>query len=181
MRVIDLTGRKFGKLTVLKRSKSNNHGARWLCSCDCGKETIKDSWALQVGESKSCGCSRYDWKRQPFGVASARAILRGYQRRAKRSNRSWRLSDKQFYFLTAQDCAYCGRKPVTKNDHGRYNGAKPYNGIDRLNNKIGYVFKNCVPCCASCNYAKGRLSFDYFLDVIKRVYEFQRMGEDGDN
>lgn len=177
MRFIDLTGQRFGKLIVLRRVKSNKRGARWLCLCDCGKKGIRDSWTLQVGQSKSCGCSRYEKWTQPFGIASARAILRGYQRRAKRSGRSWRLSEKQFYFLTAQNCAYCGREPIAKNDHGRYNGAKPYNGIDRLNNKVGYVFRNCVPCCAPCNYAKGRLSFDSFLDVVKRVYEFQRIGQ----
>jgi hypothetical protein len=30
-------------------------------------------------------------------------------------------------------------------------------GIDRLNNLIGYVFANCVPCCETCNEKKGRL------------------------
>ena len=40
-KLIDLTGQRFGKLTVIARDGSDkNNKATWLCRCDCGKETV---------------------------------------------------------------------------------------------------------------------------------------------
>lgn len=55
----DLTGQRFGKLTVISKSKSKNNRAYWKCKCDCG--TIKDICGhdLIQGKIKSCGCINY--------------------------------------------------------------------------------------------------------------------------
>lgn len=55
---IDLTGKKFGRLTVVKRDMSidSKRGAFWLCQCDCGKEKSISSSALRRGATQSCGC-----------------------------------------------------------------------------------------------------------------------------
>ena len=59
--VKDLTGRTFGRLTVLKRNGSNENGrATWLCVCECGKETVKVGKLLLNGHCKSCGCGEYE-------------------------------------------------------------------------------------------------------------------------
>jgi len=52
----DLTGKIFGKLTVLGYSHSNRY-AYWKCRCECGKETIVRSSHLVSGAIKTCGCS----------------------------------------------------------------------------------------------------------------------------
>ena len=57
----DITGQKFGKLTVIKRienkhTKANGLQAQWLCKCDCGNETITITNRLLSGKTKSCGC-----------------------------------------------------------------------------------------------------------------------------
>lgn len=39
----NLLGKRFGRLTVIKLVKSNGHGARWLCRCDCGNEKEIDA------------------------------------------------------------------------------------------------------------------------------------------
>jgi len=55
--IIDLTGRKFNKLIVIKLFGQNYWGmAEWLCKCDCGKETVVLSNHLRRGNTKSCGC-----------------------------------------------------------------------------------------------------------------------------
>ena len=54
--VIDLTGQRFGRLTVLERSGSIGRMAAWKCRCDCGKECVVGSNALRTGHTKSCGC-----------------------------------------------------------------------------------------------------------------------------
>lgn len=54
----DLTGQRFGKLTVLHRddSKPKSHGVYWACRCDCGNEVSVISQSLTNGDTKSCGC-----------------------------------------------------------------------------------------------------------------------------
>lgn len=55
--LIDLTGKKFGKLTVLKRIKiQDEKEPHWLCKCDCGNEKIIRGQDLRYGNTKSCGC-----------------------------------------------------------------------------------------------------------------------------
>lgn len=61
-KVIDLVGKRFGKLLVLGRvSRSQTNGKiRWKCVCDCGKEKEIFGADLRHGSTKSCGCARYD-------------------------------------------------------------------------------------------------------------------------
>ena len=61
----NLTGKKFGKLTVLKRTGTDKRGqAIWLCKCECGNtiETITNR--LNMGKTKSCGCLALENKRK---------------------------------------------------------------------------------------------------------------------
>ena len=55
----DLTGQKFGRLTVISRVSSNQTGhSRWLCQCDCGNKKIVLAQCLVQKCTKSCGCLR---------------------------------------------------------------------------------------------------------------------------
>lgn len=56
----DLTGKRFNKLSVIKRVESKYDKAHWLCKCDCGKETIVSTGGLKSGHTKSCGCHQDD-------------------------------------------------------------------------------------------------------------------------
>jgi len=57
--LIDLTGKKFSRWTVVKKTGcSRANGANWLCVCDCGTQKIVNSRALRYGQSRSCGCYR---------------------------------------------------------------------------------------------------------------------------
>lgn len=64
MTLIDLSGQRFGRLTVIKKSQpylnpeKGYHNTRWLCQCDCGKETVVFTVNLKGGKTKSCGCLR---------------------------------------------------------------------------------------------------------------------------
>jgi hypothetical protein len=58
---IDLTGKTFGRLTVIDRSANNKNGhTRWNCMCDCGNATIADAANIKNGNTKSCGCAKKD-------------------------------------------------------------------------------------------------------------------------
>jgi len=53
--LIDLTGKKFVKLTVLTRAKSSNSGhTMWQCQCECGNKPIVDAGNLRSGHSTQC-------------------------------------------------------------------------------------------------------------------------------
>lgn len=59
MKAADLTGEKFGKLTVVKRvTNETKNGVFWLCKCDCGNESVVKASNLRSGSTKSCGCIR---------------------------------------------------------------------------------------------------------------------------
>lgn len=56
-KLIDLTGQRFGRLTVIKQAGMlKNRWATWLCKCDCGNEAVIQSYNLRSGHTKSCGC-----------------------------------------------------------------------------------------------------------------------------
>lgn len=58
-RMIDLTGERFGKLTVKSRAENARDGhARWFCLCDCGNGVIVGGNDLKKGTTRSCGCLR---------------------------------------------------------------------------------------------------------------------------
>lgn len=57
----DLTGQRFGRLTVISRAANTKRGnAGWLCKCDCGNEATTTGPHLISGHTKSCGCYRVD-------------------------------------------------------------------------------------------------------------------------
>lgn len=69
-RLIDLTGKKFGRLTVLRRDGVNKQGeAMWHCSCECGGEISTTGTRLRNGITRSCGCLQFE-QRQALGRAN---------------------------------------------------------------------------------------------------------------
>lgn len=85
-RVENLTGRQFGRLTVLYRTKSSNGSTLWVCKCSCKEEsyTVISSSHLKSGHTKSCGClskenlkkaqQGIDITRQTFGKLTALSV-----------------------------------------------------------------------------------------------------------
>ena len=68
-----------------------------------------------------------------------------YKTMAKKKQRIFQLSIDEFDILTKSKCVYCGSIGV--------------NGIDRVDNNIGYVSNNCITCCKICNFMKEDKSF----------------------
>lgn len=59
----DITGNRYGMLTVIGRSVKNRFGEQlWLCTCDCGKERDMRKHRLVSGQSTSCGCDIFKRK-----------------------------------------------------------------------------------------------------------------------
>ena len=62
-KVIDLTGKRFGRLTVIEKHNQDKWGGwNWFGKCDCGNESIVSGGHLRGMKTKSCGCSRKESK-----------------------------------------------------------------------------------------------------------------------
>ena len=60
-RLVDLTGKTFGQLTVLERIKIvGEHESNWRCRCSCGNETTVVAGNLKRGTTQSCGCTAFE-------------------------------------------------------------------------------------------------------------------------
>lgn len=57
---VDITGKKFNKLTAIKFSHTEKNTRFWLFKCDCGIEKIIVKSKVITGRSKSCGCGKID-------------------------------------------------------------------------------------------------------------------------
>ena len=70
-RFIDLSGKKFNRLTVIDRAeniigKNGRKNTAWNCICDCGTKVIVRSYSLKNGSVKSCGCYKAERNRAYF-------------------------------------------------------------------------------------------------------------------
>lgn len=55
----DITGLRYGKLTVIKRAENLRGRTAWECKCDCGNTHIVTTKELKAGKCKSCGCLKH--------------------------------------------------------------------------------------------------------------------------
>ena len=53
---LDMTGRRFGRLTVVKSDGMYRQHIMWLCRCDCGHVKRARAGHLRDGRTRSCGC-----------------------------------------------------------------------------------------------------------------------------
>jgi hypothetical protein len=83
-----------------------------------------------------------------------------YKNRAKNKNLSFELDETTFSTIRFGNCYLCGKK--TDENHK--------NGIDRVNNELGYVEGNVQTCCGNCNYMKRDYNLDDFMNKLKEIY-----------
>lgn len=145
----DLTGQRFGKLTVIKRVGSDCHkNALWLCECDCGSgTTIVPGTKLVLGKIKSCGCYRSNvlatihkkyfdpWVKylaiHKLGAMKARCYDRSREDYPRYGGRGITICDEWL------------NDPLLFAKWSLENGYKPGLSIDRIDNNKGYSPDNC--------------------------------------
>lgn len=175
----ELVGKRFGRLVVLSKERHNGR-TKWNCQCDCG--TIKSviGSSLVLGHTKSCGCliKEVTAKRNTYNAGKPRipikdkfirSIMQDYKKSAEIRGLNFLLDSNNFEQLILDNCSYCQSEPSNK-IIDKIGNTLYYNGIDRVDNTLGYVPDNCVTCCRICNWAKKDLSREEFFSWIKRVY-----------
>lgn len=164
--ILDLTGKRFGKLLVLHQdtaSQKGKGGARWVCICDCGEITRVRSSALRSGQTKSCGClkkynthNNHDLSGKEFGWwkvikldTSRKREQRFYFCRCK-CGKEKSVSTSSLIRGLSKSCG-C-RKAVPKNDlSGKKFGRLTVLGIDTEKRGHGMLWK----CQCDCGEIKS--------------------------
>lgn len=95
-----------------------------------------------------------------FFVDRKNIKIEDYIRRANKKNINFELSCDEFNNLILNSCYICGKK--TSVEHT--------NGIDRYDNKKGYIIDNCRSCCGDCNYMKKEYEYGLFMNKIIDIY-----------
>lgn len=179
---VDLTNKKFGKIKVISFNGYEKYVDRykptWNCECECGKKYI--STASSIKKSNSCGCLLKSGNiirfRKEKGKSGFNLVKSQYQYGAEHRNLEFKLNDKELHILFKGNCHWCDIEPRqesvpngAKNKESRDHAKYIYNGIDRLDNKCGYLLKNSVSCCITCNRAKSNLTLKEFNNWIFRL------------
>lgn len=165
---LDLTGKKFGKLTAISYAGANKYGQSvWRCVCECNPNTVLEktiiATRLNNGYTQSCGCGHGFEE----GTASFNSLYKRYKNNAKRGGRTFQIDKQDFKHLTSQNCSYCDRKPASIIAEKNCKGVYVYNGIDRVDNTKGYIPDNVVACCASCNISKKDVSPEIMVKALQ--------------
>jgi len=185
----DLTGQKLGKLTVIEKAASKIYKtstlSRWVCICDCGNYTETYGINLRSGATKSCGCLHREVVRKEPGRSGLSSLFSNYKKTAQYTKREFSITKEQFKQLTSSNCTYCNSPP--KNVRISHSKASAeaikhekyfYNGLDRVNNNIGYIIENVVPCCTTCNLFKHNLELEEFLEHAKKITEYNQLKQE---
>ncbi len=142
------------------------------CKCHCGKIFV--SRGSELAPRKSCGClAKNMGGKLQEGESAFNNTYRKYATGASRRGHAFELTKEEFRELTKMNCTYCGAEPATVAGFVNSNGPYVYNGIDRVDNSIGYTKGNCVACCGMCNFAKGRNTVSKFEEWLDRAVKFR--------
>ena len=147
---IDLTGQRFGRLTVIERKVSNAGFVTWLCQCDCGNQTIVRGNSLRSGHTTNCGCVRRE-------KITQRSLIHGKSH--TRLFYVWEGMKKRCYNPKYVRYDRYGGRGITVDDRWLHDFGAFYNWamangydenapvgqctLDRIDNDKGYSPENC--------------------------------------
>lgn len=148
-KLIDLTGQRFGRLTVLSRAENRGKSVYWNCVCDCGSSVTVRASGLRRGTCQSCGCLH----KERVALASSKAN-RTHGRSKTRLYHIWKGLFTRCYNPNSPAYAWYGGRGIGVCDAWskdympfyEWSMASGYNDtltIDRINNDEGYCPENC--------------------------------------
>lgn len=145
---IDLTGERYGRLTVLQQAENKCGHTAWTCLCDCGKLSVIKGGSLRDGRTQSCGCLNKEVRAQAFrthGLSTVPEYNIWHLMRA----RCFTTSNPAYAGYGGRSITVCHRWrsfPAFYKDMGPR--LSPHHSIDRINNNAHYSCGRCKECRA---------------------------------
>jgi hypothetical protein len=147
-KLVDLSGKRFGRLLVVERAGSNIHGsAMWKVRCDCGTVKLINGGTLRLGDSNSCGCLNKDQKKamciernSTHGMAKTKTykVWNGMLQRCGNPKSSG------FHKYGARGIKVCEHWNLFENFYADMGDPpSPKHTLDRINPKGNYCPENC--------------------------------------
>jgi len=176
MKLIDLTGKKISKWTVLYKVASSRNGHTiWKCRCECGVEKDVYGTHLTYGKSNSCGvCSVKHGKdhQQWNGYEDIsgnywNSIKRGANGSKGRKAIEFNITKEYVWDLFIQQNRKCALSGLDLTIN--YKGGDHTASLDRIDSHEGYIFGNVQWVHKHINLMKGKLNQNYFIDLCKNV------------
>lgn len=172
MAIKDLTGQRFGRLTVLNLDKTENRKSYWRCQCDCGNQVIVRSDCLKSGTGRpctvSCGCYNREKNTAYIDGRCKTKLYHVYYGILQRCNNP-REKHYNDYGGRGIQCLFQNWEQFR--DWSLNNGYQEGLSIDRINNDGNYSPENCRwTTQAVQNSNKRPRSTDIFVE-----YEGQRV------
>lgn len=139
---INLIGKNFGNLVVIKEAKKKDNHRRWICKCGCGKYTIKNQESLTRGQSYSCGCLYHKGKHHKRNTRLY-TIWDSMKQRCGNPNNS------HFYNYGGRGITVCDEWNNSKDGFENFynwsikNGYKDSLTLDRIDVNGNYEPRNC--------------------------------------
>lgn len=149
MKYIDLTGQKFGRLTVVKRvenyvSPKGQKQAQWLCKCKCGNLIVVRCGSLRTGNNLSCGCLGKEHRTSSL-TTHGHCNNRLYRTWKGMKSRCYNPNNKKYPIYGAEGKTVCEEwqefKPFY--DWSMSHGYRDDLTIERIDGAKGYSPDNC--------------------------------------
>jgi hypothetical protein len=141
--LIDLTGMKFGRWTVVGIGEKLGKHYGWNCECECGEKRLVAGPSLRKGVSTSCGCRRKEVsasKARTHGMAKSRLSVVWSGMKARCANPNHEM----FHRYGGRGIKVCDRWQAFANFHADMAATyKSGLSIDRIDNDGDYEPSNC--------------------------------------
>lgn len=155
-----------------------------VSSCGClaaeARKRMGADLSLKLKRAETLRSPEYREKRRTnhertaaYGEASFKEAFGRHVYSAKKRNLAQELTHEMFRHITQQDCYMCGSSPGRSVLGDGAFGAYVCNGIDRLDNAVGYSVKNCRACCWLCNRLKFKSDVEAVIDHARKIVSYQ--------
>lgn len=149
-KLIDLTGKVFGRLTVLNMAEKAGSRTTWNCLCECGKSAVVMGCNLREGKTRSCSClmrERISQTNTTHGHSTNGKASRTYKSWESMRERTQRASHKSHKRYAGRGIKCCQRFLESFGEFLADLGERPEGmSLDRIDNNGHYSCGKCQEC-----------------------------------